>query len=87
MDPAARHSLVQLDLRVAGITDPGERTPRGLSCLELFLGDLPMALARWPNEGFVTTGEIVGEEENGTFTYSGDRPERWGERRPQEGGA
>ena len=51
---------------------------------ELFCGGVPQTLARWPNEGFVKTGEVLGKEtfrvwnsipgcKDGKFRYV-DRP-------------
>jgi hypothetical protein len=62
---AARSRVVQTDLRAQGIADFGSLEPRGMglpqrsAALEVFAGDRPMPLARWPNEGFVRTGEVV----------------------------
>jgi len=36
---------------------------------------VPQILARWPNEGFVKTGDVVGKEAK--FHYVDDRPSRW----------
>jgi len=81
----ARGRVWQLDLRAQGITDFGELVPRGFGgrqepVLELFCDGQPMPLARWPNEGFVRTGNVIqpGSGEQGVlFEYEGDRPARW----------
>jgi hypothetical protein len=55
---------------------------------ELFFDGRAMTLARWPNEGFATTGELVRPEKEpgdwgytysktGAYRYQGDRPARW----------
>ena len=48
---------------------------------ELFAGARRLPMARWPNDGYTTFGDIVvaGEQEGETptFKYKGDRPERW----------
>ena len=55
---------------------------------ELFCDGVPQTLARWPNEGFVKTGEILGTDtfkvwnsiqgcRDGKFRYVEDRPARW----------
>ncbi len=55
---------------------------RGVSSVnELFAGDHRLPMARWPNEGYATFGDIVvpaeEEGETPTFRYEGNRPERW----------
>jgi len=86
LDPTARAHVLAADLRALGITDFGDPTDAGRR-LELFFDDVPMTLARWPNEGFVTI-EAVCETEPlvahgirgdrvGRFRIEGDRPRRW----------
>jgi hypothetical protein len=54
----------------------------------LFVDGRPQTLARWPNEGFVKTGEVLGQDtfkvwntiegcRDGKFRYLEDRPSRW----------
>jgi hypothetical protein len=84
LDESARGQVLEADLRAFGITNYG--TPAG-GGLELFFQDQPMALARWPNHGFVRIVEVLGKtpiDDRGTkgcvegiFTYDGDRPKRW----------
>lgn len=56
--------------------------------VELYVDGEPMTLARWPNEGFVKTGDVPGPltlqawdrrpgSPEGRFQYDGDRPGRW----------
>lgn len=56
--------------------------------VELFVNGEPMVWARWPDEGFVKTVDVVGpltlgawDNKKGTregrFVYEGDRPSRW----------
>lgn len=55
--------------------------------LELFFNDEPMPLSRWPNEGAIKIGEVLGKAPidvrgvkgcaEGIFAYEGDRPARW----------
>ncbi|MCX7827551.1 MAG: hypothetical protein N2689_18635, partial [Verrucomicrobiae bacterium] len=62
-------------------------TRRRQPLLELFFNGKPMEIARWPNDGFVMTGEVFGPEKKdvrgrphnvgGQFAYDGDRPARW----------
>lgn len=87
----ARGKVVQCDLRAQGITEYGTLQPRGFGMegcpvLELFFDGRPMRLARWPNEGFLLTGQVrdPGSQEKNrgaTFTYEGDRPARWSQAR------
>jgi hypothetical protein len=84
LDEAARGHVVAADLRALGITDYGEVKGGGL---EVFFGDRPMTLARWPNTGFAKIADVVGGQPVevrgtvgdavGAFVYEGDRPERW----------
>lgn len=77
LDEAARDHVLQVDLPARGITDFGELRHRGmaqpirLAALELFFDGRPMQLARWPNEGFVMTGEVI---ETGSRAFSGGGP-------------
>jgi hypothetical protein len=99
LDEGARTQVLRADLRAQGITDYGEMKTgiagaagaQGLQPydpgMELFFQDKPMTLARWPNEGFVKVGELLGGslreahglkgDNVGKFTYEGDRPARW----------
>ncbi len=56
--------------------------------VELFVDGEPMVWARWPNEGFVKTVDVLGPltlgawdnkkgTKEGRFVYAGDRPSRW----------
>lgn len=92
----ARGHVMQADLRAAGVQDLGQFRPGGYGSgsgftsrplLELFFDGRPMPLARWPNEGFVKVGRLVGDKpfesrgrkgnHEGRFTYDFDRPQRW----------
>ncbi len=92
IDPAARNRVWQTDLRAQGISNFG--VLQGASSwaqsdpgLELFFNDLPMTLARWPNEGYVKIVKALGPTPvdirgtkgtaEGIFSYDGDRPSRW----------
>ncbi len=84
--PASVRSKVrQVDLRSAGITDPGHLAPRGVGfgsdpVPELFWNGAPLTLARWPNEGWLRSGEVI-EEQNAaggfTFACADERMARW----------
>lgn len=75
---AARGHVQQTDLRAQGITVFGTLEPRGMglpqrpAALEVFAGDWPMPLARWPNDGFVRTGEVI---DTGSKVYSRGGPQ------------
>jgi len=84
----ARGAVFQADLRAQGIEDYGELRVRGFGqppsppTLELFVNGEPMALARWPNEGFVGIANLIepGSRETGTpsvFEYLDDRHAGW----------
>lgn len=93
LNPAAREHVLQADLKAQGITDFGECHGRGFSQpiipapLELFFNNQPMTLARWPNEGFASTGQVLdpgsiprdGDMSNrpGRFKYEDERMARW----------
>ncbi|MCX7600165.1 MAG: right-handed parallel beta-helix repeat-containing protein [Armatimonadetes bacterium] len=84
LEPSARGKVYQADLRALGITDLGAVLENRL---ELFFNDVPMILARWPNEGFVNIVDVVVKDGHqihgipgstvGQFIYDGDRPARW----------
>jgi len=87
LDAAVRERVRQCDLRALGVTDFGDATALR-SCPELFVDDVPQTLARWPNEGFVRTGDILGDErfkvwgridgcKDGKFRFVEDRPASW----------
>ena len=90
----ARGKVQQADLKALGISDYGTFAPVGAygarprqPILELFFNGQPMEISRWPNDSFVMTGEVSGEETidergekhsiGGEFVYDGDRPARW----------
>jgi len=82
----ARTKVLAADLKALGVTDFGDPAAAGKRP-EVFFTDVPMMLARWPNEGFTTVRELVGGKPTtshglkgdlvGKFTYTGDRPARW----------
>lgn len=83
----ARGKVWETDLRAQGVTEYGARQMRGYSCvptpvLEVFFNGSPLTPARWPNDGFVRTGEVLepGSRKDGAgalFVYEGNRPSRW----------
>ncbi len=84
LDESARAHVLRANLADQGLGDFGSPAGGGI---ELFFGDEPMTLARWPNEGFVHVVDVVvkdghvihGREgsKTGAFLYAGDRPRRW----------
>jgi hypothetical protein len=84
LDPSVRSNVVQADLRALGISDFGNAGGGGL---DLFFGEKPMLLARWPNHGFTKIVDVLGKTPvdvrgtkgcvEGIFAFEGDRPKRW----------
>ncbi|MGQ9504379.1 MAG: GDSL-type esterase/lipase family protein [Thermogutta sp.] len=80
----SRPHVFVADLKSMGITEYGSPGGGGL---ELFYQELPMTLARWPNEGFVKIANLLNEEpfkthgipgdKVGKFIYEGSRQDRW----------
>ncbi len=64
LDPAVRDRVRQVDLKAAGVTDYGDMSggfgQHGSPGLELFVDDVPMQIARYPNHGFVRIAEVLG---------------------------
>jgi hypothetical protein len=87
LDPTVVGRVLETDLRALGITDFGD--PAQLRQQpELFLNGKPQTPARWPNEGFVKTSEVLGKDtfkvydnttgcKEGLFRYEGNRPSQW----------
>ena len=87
LDPSVCDRVLEADLNVLGVTNWGDATTLRRRP-ELFVNGEPQTLARWPNEGFVKTGEVLGKEtfkvwntitgcRDGKFRYLDDRPSRW----------
>jgi tetratricopeptide (TPR) repeat protein len=97
---SARAHVLQADLRAAGVADLGTFHRRGYSHkpdkpahLELFFRNLPMPLARWPNqtdklsERFTTVKDVIGEhmddfvgkdiDRTNGFVYGDPRHKNW----------
>ncbi len=96
----ARTHVMQTDVVAQGVSDLGEAfiwstKPEVLSSgsrPELYFNGKPMTLARWPNEGWLRTGELKGEQpfavwgvvpgnHDGRFTFDYDRADRWKDER------
>lgn len=83
---AARGQVLQADLAAVGITDAGTFAGAG-NRLEVFHADRPLPIARWPNEGFTTIGDLLGDRPMtdgglpgnavGKFTCAPDRLPFW----------
>ncbi len=79
----SRKHVLQLDLKKF---DPGTVSKPGKR-LELFFGNKPMTLARWPNQGFTKINELTGNkpfkvhgipgDHEGRFTCDTNRMEKW----------
>ncbi|MBM3288669.1 MAG: right-handed parallel beta-helix repeat-containing protein [Candidatus Hydrogenedentes bacterium] len=96
---SARGHVVEFDLAAAGVSTiiPFElgafASGRGAQthpAMELFVDREPMTWARWPNAGFVETGDITGPQSlkgwdnkpgspEGRFRFEDDRIARWAE--------
>ncbi|MFH1498192.1 MAG: right-handed parallel beta-helix repeat-containing protein [Verrucomicrobiota bacterium] len=87
LDPSVGKRVLEVNLKNLGVTDLGDATALRRRP-ELFVDGAPQTLARWPNEGFVKTGEVLGKEtfkvwntiegcKDGKFRYLEDRPSRW----------
>ena len=61
LDPSVRGQVLEADLKANGITDWGDATTLKHRP-ELFVDGAPQSLARWPNSGFVKTGEVLAKE-------------------------
>jgi len=78
-----RLPILQVDLKLLGITDYGELRPRGFgrpegpAAMELFFQDRPMPLARWPNTGWATIKTVPGGPDGGKFTCDAERLKNW----------
>ncbi len=76
-------SIQRTGLRRQGITEYGKIVSRGfgrplhVAALELFAGDRPMRLARWPNRGWAYIGAATPPKSRDRFAYDSPRPERW----------
>jgi Right handed beta helix region len=87
LDPAVCDKVLEADLKANGISNWGDPTVLKHRP-ELFADGVPQTLARWPNEGFVKTGDVLGQDlikeggsirgcRDGAFLFLEDRPTRW----------
>jgi hypothetical protein len=92
LSPLARGNVFQADLKALGVTDlqgiNGAGSYRSDPGLELFFGDKPMTLARYPNAGYMKIADILDEQgavikspnartSSRKFVCEDPRPERW----------
>lgn len=75
---AAKGKVYQINLKAAGITDYGKMLPHGYkvihpAALELFYNEIPLTLARYPNEGFLPIETV---SDPGTNLRSGTKESR-----------
>jgi Right handed beta helix region len=56
--PEYRTTVLECDLRKAGITDFGAITPRSSPGIEFFFQGKRMILSRWPNEGWLKIADV-----------------------------
>ena len=82
-----RQHIREIDLAALGVHDLGDATDLRRAP-ELFIDGVPQTLARWPDEGFIATGEILGSDtftvwgsipgcRDGKFKYVEERPDQW----------
>ncbi len=87
LSPAVADAVLEADLQSLGKRDWGNATALRQRP-ELFANGVPQVLARWPNEGFVKTGDILGTNtfkvwnsiagcKDGHFRFVEDRPRVW----------
>jgi hypothetical protein len=85
--PGIADRVLEADLTALGTRDWGDATALRKRP-ELFANGQPQTLARWPNDGFVKTGEILGTNtfkvwnsiagcKDGRFHFLEDRPATW----------
>ena len=88
LDPAAKGKVFVTSLREIGVADFGDATDLGLRP-ELFCNEQLQTLARWPNSGFIKSGQVRGKTAlpptylakrgsvEGDFEYIHQRQNRW----------
>ncbi|MHC1768414.1 MAG: right-handed parallel beta-helix repeat-containing protein [Verrucomicrobiia bacterium] len=87
LDPGIRARVLEASLKENKIADWGDATDLKRRP-ELFVDGRPQTLARWPNDGFVHTGDILGQDKfkvwgsiegcrDGKFRFVEDRAKRW----------
>jgi hypothetical protein len=85
--PTVAAAALEADLQPLGARDWGDPTALRKRP-ELFVDGVPQVLARWPNEGFVKTGAILGTNtfrvwnsiagcRDGRFQFVEDQPRNW----------
>ena len=80
----ARRKVVVSDLKAQGYDSFGTQRPYGRGEMnlgrgirELFADGVPMAIARWPNSGWLKTGPQTGSVTNRAFVFTDQQLKRW----------
>jgi hypothetical protein len=87
LDFSIRDQVLEADLKANGVAEWGDPTVLKKRP-ELFVDGTPQNLARWPNQGFVKTGDILGRDtfkvwnsisgcKDGKFRFIEDRAKHW----------
>lgn len=86
LDPSICDQVLEADLAANGVVNWGDPTALKRRP-ELFADGSPQTLARWPNDTFVKTGEVLGKDtfkeggssgcRDGVFRFLEDRPRTW----------
>ena len=77
VDKSARSHIVEYDLKSNHI-DYGSTTQNITNAQELFFNNTPLTLARWPNETYDLTGNIISSTSSSyTFHYNDPRAALW----------
>lgn len=82
----AKNEIYQTDLSLQGISEFGTMKSTGLkspqlpSALELFYNDMPLTLARWPNNNFLAIGKVLPRNSSNNmygFMFDSKKPSNW----------
>jgi hypothetical protein len=77
IDKTARSHILEYDLKLNHI-DYGSTSQSIIDAPELFFNNIPLTLAKWPNENYSLTGNIISNiRSNYTFNYNGTRETSW----------
>lgn len=80
-----RDKVLEADLKANDLLEYGDATDLKQRP-DLLVNGVPQTLARWPNEGFIKTGDVLGTNvikehmggcKDGVFKYVEDRPSLW----------
>ncbi|HLF35585.1 MAG TPA: right-handed parallel beta-helix repeat-containing protein [Cyclobacteriaceae bacterium] len=79
----AKKEILQFDIGKIGLINFGLIGPRGFpmaqqpSPMELFIDDIPLNLARWPNRGYANISGVEKGRYGDQFNYSDDKISSW----------